>query len=29
MTTRGSSADGTKVDLWDCNSTPAQQWTVR
>ena len=24
----GSSADGTKVDLWDCNNTPAQQWTV-
>jgi hypothetical protein len=24
----GSSANGTKVDLWDCNNTPAQQWTV-
>ncbi|MFD4789484.1 ricin-type beta-trefoil lectin domain protein [Streptomyces sp. NPDC058459] len=23
----GSSANGTKVDLWDCNGTPAQQWT--
>ncbi|WP_225447996.1 chitinase [Streptacidiphilus sp. P02-A3a] len=24
----GSSADGTIVDLYDCNNTPAQQWTV-
>jgi len=24
----GSSADGTVVDLYDCNNTPAQQWTV-
>ena len=24
----GSATDGTKVDLWDCNNTPAQQWTV-
>jgi hypothetical protein len=23
----GSSANGTKVDLWDCNNTGAQQWT--
>jgi hypothetical protein len=23
-----SSADGTKADLWDCNGTGAQQWTV-
>jgi beta-glucanase (GH16 family) len=23
----GSTADGTKADLWDCNGTPAQQWT--
>ena len=24
----GSSTNGTKVDIWDCNNTPAQQWTV-
>jgi Glycosyl hydrolase family 59/Ricin-type beta-trefoil lectin domain len=24
----GSATDGTKVDLWDCNGTGAQQWTV-
>ena len=24
----GSATDGTKVDLWDCNGTPAQNWTV-
>ncbi|HEV2636692.1 MAG TPA: RICIN domain-containing protein [Actinocrinis sp.] len=24
----GSSADGTKVDLYDCNGTPAQNWTA-
>jgi predicted alpha-1,6-mannanase (GH76 family) len=23
-----SSADGTKADLWDCNGTGAQEWTV-
>jgi beta-glucanase (GH16 family) len=23
----GASANGTKADLWDCNNTPAQQWT--
>jgi hypothetical protein len=22
----GSTANGTKADLWDCNGTPAQQW---
>ncbi|MFF3245270.1 ricin-type beta-trefoil lectin domain protein [Streptomyces sp. NPDC002870] len=25
----GSSADGTAVQLWDCNGTAAQRWTVR
>jgi predicted alpha-1,6-mannanase (GH76 family) len=24
----GSAADGTKVDLYDCNGTPAQNWTA-
>ncbi|WP_371476848.1 ricin-type beta-trefoil lectin domain protein [Kitasatospora sp. NBC_00315] len=24
----GASANGTKADLWDCNGTPAQQWTI-
>ena len=24
----GSSTNATKVDIWDCNNTPAQQWTV-
>jgi predicted alpha-1,6-mannanase (GH76 family) len=24
----GSAADGTGVDLWDCNGTPAQNWTA-
>jgi Glycosyl hydrolase family 59/Ricin-type beta-trefoil lectin domain len=24
----GSTTNGTKADLWDCNNTPAQQWTV-
>jgi len=23
----GSTVNGTKADLWDCNNTPAQQWT--
>ncbi|MYS24017.1 Ricin-type beta-trefoil lectin domain-containing protein, partial [Streptomyces sp. DvalAA-14] len=23
----GSSANGTKADIWDCNNTPAQNWT--
>ncbi|MFE0461780.1 GH92 family glycosyl hydrolase [Kitasatospora sp. NPDC058965] len=24
----GSAADGNRIQLWDCNGTPAQQWTV-
>ncbi|MFC1435730.1 ricin-type beta-trefoil lectin domain protein [Streptacidiphilus sp. N1-3] len=24
----GSSANGTKVQIWDCNNTPAQAWTA-
>ena len=24
----GASADGTKIQLWDCNGTKAQQWTL-
>ncbi|KUL27025.1 PQQ-dependent sugar dehydrogenase [Actinoplanes awajinensis] len=24
----GASADGTKIQLWTCNSSPAQQWAV-
>jgi hypothetical protein len=25
----GSAANGTKVDIWDCNNTAAQSWTVQ
>jgi hypothetical protein len=26
--TSGATADGAKVQLWDCNGTGAQRWTV-